>query len=239
MRVLLTRPLEDSPRTAARLTALGCIVTVSPVLQTAPATFELPADPFDAIIATSARALRYGERILTDYRSLPLWLVGERAALEARALGCARIETVAPDSRELSARLIARPDELRWLYLAGSPRSDVIERALQSAGRSLRTIVVYETRATDALTEETIAALRAGAIDAVLHYSPLSARAFIDLARAAGVENESQRPAHVAISSRAAAPLRAMPVVRIAHSPSEDAIIDSLFQGRRSDSLEA
>ncbi len=93
----------------------------------------------------------------------------------------------------------------------------------------METLVVYEARAESALTEAAIAAIRAGDIDAALHFSRRSAAIFLDLARAAGVAGDLAAIVHVCISGDAAVPLldAGLPV-RVAATPDSAGLFAAL-----------
>jgi uroporphyrinogen-III synthase len=87
--------------------------------------------------------------------------------------------------------------------------------------------VVYRAVAAEALAADVQAALTAGAIDGVLHYSPRSAAVFLGCARRAGLERAVLSVAHYCLSAAVAAPLVAAgaATVGIAPAPDEAALL--------------
>jgi uroporphyrinogen-III synthase len=230
LRVLLTRPVEEAERTARRLARVGCSALIAPVLELAAVPAILGDDAFDAVVATSAQAIRFAD--FSDEimrRNTPLWAVGERTAREAQARGWTRIEVVAKDSAALAQALALCPAARTWLYLAGAPRSPALEEAMKAQNKRLSMVVVYESRPVEMLPAVAAQALRAEAIDAVLHFSPRSASVFVDLVRAEHLVAAAQRPLHVAISPRAAEPLDGFPNVRAAARPDEASMLETLL----------
>ena len=89
MLVLLTRALDESKRTAARLAREGHAAVLSPVLDMVPTGAMWPAGIIDGVVATSARAFELLSAtpdwpLPEARRLLPLFLVGERTREAAR-----------------------------------------------------------------------------------------------------------------------------------------------------------
>lgn len=222
MRILVVRAVEDTRRTASNLAALGHEAIVSPALEIRGLDFAIPNEEFDALIATSAHAL---ERVpnIRDLRA-PLFVVGKHAADAARAAGIDPA-AVASDAKALASVLRERfPSRTRLLYFAGRDRKPDLEAAL--AAHDLRIVETYAAERAECLTDEAKRLLVAGEVDAVLHYSRRSAEIFLALAEAAGAMDKARETRHVAISTDAAAPLRAAGCkVEIAATPDEAAML--------------
>jgi uroporphyrinogen-III synthase len=238
--VLLTRAMDEALRSAEKLAALGHHAILSPVLEMVPTGAEWPSGVVDGVLATSAKAFELLS-ISPDWpapearRLMPLHLVGERTSEAARERGFEGRALVAPDARTLAAGLAetlggAAPS--RFLYLAGRDRKPELEAALAAAGHAVETIEVYSAEAAEALDPDAAALIGSGAIGAVLHYSQRSARLFLALSRAAGLDLAGVT--HVAISADAAEPLTAarLPAIRIADEPREQAMLALLPAGR-------
>jgi uroporphyrinogen-III synthase len=73
-------------------------------------------------------------------------------------------------------------------------------------------------------------ALKAGSVDAVLHYSARSAAAFLAAASRAGLGDAVARIRHVCLSAEVAAPLRAAGIgaADVAGEPNEKALLACL-----------
>ena len=232
MRVLVLRPDDGAQRTAARLRVRGHEAICSPVMETIANRDPPPPGVFDGVIATSAQAFAFAEAsALHQFSGLPLMCVGARTAEASREAGFANLRIEAPDAAKLAQKITQSPDGLkRLLYLAGRDRKPGLEQALASAGFDVAPWVVYEARAVTALREETAQALRAGAIDAALHFSRRSAATFCKLAVAASLEREARDLLHIAISADTSDGLSSLapPRVRIAPSPDEAHMLDLL-----------
>jgi uroporphyrinogen-III synthase len=114
------------------------------------------------------------------------------------------------------------------LQLAGRPRRDEALLLLRD-GYRLATLETYETIAVERLPNAISEALRAGTLDAVLHFSPRAATVFLDLAIEAGLTEHAMVLIHVCISKAAADSRLTAP--RIAAAPSLDAMLAALSSG--------
>ena len=229
MRILLTRPVEDAERSAARIEALGHTAIRAPLIEIVGRDSQVRSLLYDAVIATSSHAVDLRAEHESRLMQLPIYVVGERTARAARTRGWTTIATVAEDSRALTVALLACDPGMTWLYLAGSPRSPALEQALELSGRRCTAAIVYEARPVASLPLAAALALRNGEIDAVLHYSARSAATFVDLVRRAGLEQEATKALHVAISEKAAAALRGFArTLRVAARPDEAGVLNEL-----------
>lgn len=230
MLVLLTRALDRSNRTAARLACEGHDAVLSPVLDMVPTGAIWPAGVIDGVIATSARAFELfsaePEWPLPEARRLlPLLLVGERTREAARERSFYGPAIIGKDAETLSRAITARfAAPCRFVYLAGRDRKLDLEDSLAAMGHDVEPIEVYAAQPAESLTEEALALARSGEIGVVLHYSRRSADIFQGLARNAGFDLSKTN--HVCISRDAAAPLLAAGIheVLIAKTPDEQAM---------------
>ncbi len=107
-----------------------------PVAWSAPDTAE-----YDALLLTSANAVRHGGRGLEALRALPVHAVGETTAAAARDSGF-RVEQVGAGG--VSDLLKALPESLRLLHLAGEDRSEAPETHHRIEGRTVYRSVPIE-----------------------------------------------------------------------------------------------
>jgi uroporphyrinogen-III synthase len=224
MRVLVTRPAPDSERTAAALRAKGCEVMLAPLLHMQMIDADLVGGPWHALAFTSvnaARAIAAHPR-LPSLLAIPAYAVGGRTADAIFALGFENVISAEGDAGDL-ARLIRTHlrGGARLLYLAGEDRSGDLAGSLAGGGIKVSTAEIYRARAAPELPAEATEALRAGRIDAVLHFSRRSARIYLDCA--AGMTGQALAPAHYCLSRQVAEPLTAAGAakVRIAPRPTE------------------
>jgi uroporphyrinogen-III synthase len=241
MAVLVTRPQPDNEATAAALRARGVEVLLAPALrfEPVPLSSSLEAD-FAAVIVTSANALRAIAPRLKDHPlvKLPLFAVGEQTALAAQGAGFDEVISADGDAsalRELVAgRFAASPPRAvrRLLYLAAADISRDLAGELAARGLNVVTRITYRMVPIARLPRETCDAFAANQVDAVLHYSTRSAKAFLEAARAAGVEISALSIPQCCISSSVAQILREAGAARVmvAASPNEDALLRALTQ---------
>jgi uroporphyrinogen-III synthase len=232
VRILVTRPEPDAERTAQKLRARGCDVLLGPVLRIRHLEeTDLGAGPWDAVAMTSANAAhaieRHSRRL--EITRLPVLTVGRRTAEAARAVGFANMASANGNEQALAHLIgahVARGN--RVLYLAGEDRAGDLARAVAPHGVKVETVVVYRAVAADRLPEPAAAAVRAGEVNGVLHFSRRSAVIYLDCARAAGVLDSALKPFHYCLSNAVAEPLVAAGAgrVMVAQSPEENALLD-------------
>jgi uroporphyrinogen-III synthase len=257
MAILVTRPQPDNEATGASLRARGFDVLLAPMLRFEPVGLpdEAGAD-YAAIIVTSANALRAIESQLAGHRllDLPLFAVGDRTAAVARRAGFTTVISAdgnAADLRELvlaktsnnkiwnKAADKAKNKKLRTvrpvLYLAGADLSRDLAGELAEGGLSVVTRTTYRMAASSVLPRETCDAIAANQVEAVLHYSVRSARAFLDAVRSAGVEISALAVQQCCISATVASILREAGAthVTVASSPDENALLGALDRALR------
>ena len=223
MRLLVTRPEPDGERTAAELRAVGHEVLLAPLLRIEMiAGAELGAGPWAAILLTSAngaRALaRHPRR--AELTGLPVLAVGRSSADAARTAGFTDVESADGDGRDLARLAAARfaGSTKPLLYLAGEDRAR--DLAGELAGLPVRTVAVYRAVKAESLPSEVRAALEAGRIDGVLHFSRRSVENYLECARP--VLERALAPVHYCLSARAAEPLKAAGASKIVIAPRPD-----------------
>ena len=239
MAVLVTRPQPDNESTAAALRARGVEVLLAPALrfEPVPLPLGLKAD-YGAVIVTSANALRAIAPQLEDHplSKLRLFAVGEQTAAAARLAGFDDVIAADGDARALrelvAARIPASPPEAAkaLLYLAGADISRDLAGELGARGLNVVTLTTYRMVPIPDLPHEACDAFAANQVDAVLHYSIRSAKAFLEAARAAGVEISALAVPQCCISGSVAQILREAGAARVmvAASPNENALLDAL-----------
>jgi uroporphyrinogen-III synthase len=244
MAVLVTRPHPDDEVTAAALRARGFEVLRAPMLRFEPVPFHDDADArYGAIIVTSANALRAIASHLADSRllKLPLFAVGEHTAAAARDAGFAEVIIAGGDAASLRDKVVqsVREKVLKkkgtLLYLAGADLSRDLGGELGAEGFSVVTQTTYRMAPVKILPRDVCEGFAAHGIDAVLHYSRRSARAFLEAARDEGVEISALAIPQCCLSETVAAVLRdaGASQVLVAASPDENALFGTLERALR------
>lgn len=233
MRIAVTRPEEDAGPLTAKLAALGHEVVMAPLLRIRPrATVNIPALPWQAIAVTSANGIRAlpPDHELTSFRTLT---VGPQSLKAARAAGF-EAEAHGGDVNGLAAfiRDHLAPEAGPILYLSGAETAGDLAAQLAAAGFDCRRVVLY-----DAAPAETLgaaeAALREGRLEAVLLYSPRSAKIWRGLVEAAGLGAQAAGLHHLCLSRNVAAALPEAWRHAVSASPDEAAILALLDQSGR------
>lgn len=238
MAVLVTRPAPDNQRTAAALIARGYHALLSPMLRFEAVAFQDDGAAYDGIILTSANAVRalcYHpaiERLL----DLPAFAVGDQTAESARQAGFRNVVSAKGDAEALSELIVetAGAGKMRQgatlCYFAGADRARDLSENLGARGFVVATRTVYRMVAVRDLPSEISGAFASGEIDAVLHYSRRTARAFLDAARSDGVEISALGLPQCCISDAVAAVLRDAGATKVilARAPDEESVIEAL-----------
>jgi uroporphyrinogen-III synthase len=244
MAVLVTRPHPDGETTAAALRAKGVAVLQAPVLRFEPVAFRDDTDArYGAVIVTSANALRGLEPRLKSHRllELPLFAVGEQTAAAARHAGFTHVTSAKGDAADLRDLVLASvaakqlENASTLLYLAGADMARDLAGELCEQGLRVVTQTTYKMSPVPSLPREVCDAFAANKVEAVLHYSRRSARAFVDAARAAGVEISALAVPQCCISAAVAAVIRdaGATQVMVAESPDENALFGALERALR------
>src|SRR5262249_995533 len=212
MRVLVTRPEPDASRSAAALRARGHAVDLMPLLRVEAVTdADLGDGPWGGVLITSASAARAIDAHARkgELLALPVFAVGRRSADAARAAGFSAVTSADGDADDLAALVAARvAPGAPLLYLAGEDRAADLVGAPGAPDLAVRITVVYRAVMETRLAPEIRAALAAGTIEAVLHYSRRSAQAFVEALAVAGLPAGSLAVRHYCLSAQMAEPLR-------------------------------
>jgi uroporphyrinogen-III synthase len=244
MAVLVTRPQPDDETTAAALQARGFEVLRAPMLRFEPVAFQDDTDAaYGAVIVTSANAVRGIEPHLENSRllKLPLFAVGEHTAATARRSGFENVISADGDAASLRDCVLAsvKTKELKkaspLLYLAGADLARDLAGELGERGFTVVTHTTYRMSPVSSLPREICDAFAANAIEAVLHYSRRSARAFLEAVRTGGVEISALAVPQCCISALVASVVRdaGATQVMVAATPDENALLEALDRALR------
>jgi uroporphyrinogen-III synthase len=230
MAVLVTRPQPDNARTTAALRARGYVALAAPMLRFEKVMFSLDTEAdYGAVIVTSANALRgfADQPAAGNLFHLPVFAVGDRTAQAAQDAGFRDVISAGGDANDLRALLTARAQAVKpLLYLAGADLSRDLTAELGTRGFQVITNTTYRMAPVTDLPDDVIAAFATGEIEAVLHYSRRSARAFFQAAGVAGVEISALAIPHLCLSEAVAkiAHDAGATKVMVAATPDEDAL---------------
>lgn len=244
MSILVTRPHPDNEATSENLRARGHVVLLAPVLKFEPIAFHDESETsYSAVIVTSANAIRAVAPQLPDLGllKLPLFAVGEHTAAAARDAGFAEVVVAGGDATALRDKVMqsARDKRLKkkstLLYLAGADLSRDLGGELGAEGFNVVTQTTYRMVPVKLLPRDVREGFAAHGIEAVLHYSRRSARAFLEAARHEGVEISALAIPQCCLSETVAGVLREAGAsqVLVAATPDENALFDTLERALR------
>lgn len=220
-KVLVTRAEPGATQTARRLSQMGLVPIVSPVLQLQARDTPVPDfSVFGGLVFTSANGVRFFAEASSD-RSLPAWCVGPATAAQALREGFSPVHESSGDAHDL-AHYIAHHwhgADKALLHVANSAAKGNLKTALEDAGFSVTFLPLYEARPAPALSEDARRAIASGETLICLVHSQKAAEAFAGLAK--GLDLAKTKI--VAISAQAGAPLQDLGTgdIHIADHPDE------------------
>ncbi|WP_417433434.1 uroporphyrinogen-III synthase [Hoeflea sp.] len=250
MRVLVTRPEPGGQRTADQLARLGHVPVLMPLFETV-VTAGLddlpPAEVIGGLIATSARAFAMfgnGGVSGTGLVDVPVHAVGPATAQAAREAGFVHVAEGGGTAEALTATLThlldrdaddgqpagsaVRPGGL--VYLAGVPRTRVIETALEGGNHGFKVVECYKMEEISYSTDILKSDFLSPSPDVVLFYSANAARWFSELIDAANLAKTLDFTRFLCLSPAIANQLREIwrERVTVAERPDEDSLLASL-----------
>lgn len=231
-RVLVIRPEADTGDLLAELAARGVTGVAAPILVIEPTGAAVPdLEGYAGILATSRNGVEALARA-SGRRDLPVYAVGTATAARAAEAGFAEVHEAAGTAEALLDWLAELPPPAigRLLWPSGEDvRLDLVAR-LAERGHAVDRVAVYRARPVDRLPVEAAAALRGGALDGVLFFSPRTAGAFVNLVRDAGLAATAERLVAHCISEAVAASARGLRwlAVRTAPRPTRKDLLATL-----------
>ena len=240
MKVLITRPREDALPLARALAARGIetliapMLTITPLPEAAQRLSEQMAGA-QALLFTSANGVR-AFAAASPRRELPVFAVGDATAAAARLADFRSVSSAGGDVEDLAELAAARlsPDHGALLHAAGTEVAGDLAGRLGTLGFRVHRARLYEAVEASALEPEAAEALRRGEIAVALFFSPRTARSFVRLAAAEGLEESCRGSSAIALSPAVATALADLPwhSLRTAAAPTQSdllAVLDTLL----------
>ncbi len=170
--LLILRPEPGNSATVARANALGVQTVSVPLFEAKPVPW-VPSRPanFDAILLTSATALRMAGPDLQDYFALPAYCVGQATASEAKASGFATVFTGSHGVDEA----VSAAHGKRLIHICGEDRI-----APSDTAAPITPVICYQMVPRDVSASLATALAQA---PVVLLHSPKAAQHFASLVR--------------------------------------------------------
>ena len=229
MRILVTRPLEDGAEIARLLAARGHQPLLAPLLeprfQKGPLLEEAGSDldGVEAILATSANGVRaLGRR--TARRDLAIFAVGPQTAQEARRAGFTNIRSADGDGKALAlaTRGWASPGAT-LLHVCSQDAPGALSDQLSESGFTVRRCALYAIEPASVLPPDAKEALQNHALDAVMFFSPRTARIFEALTE--GLPTDGLIALCISQATADALAPRGFAQIRVAARPNQDAML--------------
>ena len=209
-RVLITRPEPSASLTAEKLANLGFSPVSLPVSRTVALEFSMLAfsiknQSFDALAVTSSNTFRHvSDAQLEPLKTLPLFAVGEGTARAAQEAGFHTVIEGGGDAVRLAAKMAEHLSKgAEVLYLAGRVRQPIFEHRVSEAGLNMAVCDVYDVEAIDYSANEIKATLDKGPFVAVLLYSAVAAKLFVEMTQRIDIKFDTKAP-FLCISERVA-----------------------------------
>ena len=231
--VIVTRPAESAAELAEALTDLGFTALLAPMLSIEPVV-PPPAlpDGVQAVLITSANAVdalaAMGVSLAT-----PVLAVGDSSAAAASARGFASVRTASGAGADLVDLVVSAlsPEAGPLLWVAGDAVSVALDTELKAHGFIVHRRVGYRSVPAGRLGPEVAAALRGGAVAAVLFFSPRSAEAFATLLQKDGLDRFCATVTAYCMSRAVADAASTLPwrAVRIAAAPTKNDLLETLL----------
>jgi uroporphyrinogen-III synthase len=191
-RLVILRPEPGASATVERAAALGLDAAAMPLFEVEALAWEVP-DPgeYDALLLTSANAVRHGGAGLERLRGLPVHTVGEATAAAAREAG---FEVVSVGTSGVERLLGAMPPDARLLHLCGE------QRTATQASQAITAVAVY--RASELPPPSDMGQIE-GATVAI--HSPRAGQRLAELAEVARIDRGMVRIAAISDAAATAA----------------------------------
>lgn len=205
--VVVLRPEPGATETVRKARERGLDAVAVPLFEIEPVAWELPdVGGFDALLLTSANAVRHGGQGLVRLRDLPVHAVGEATAHAAREAGFAVAST---GNCGVDALLNSLQRGLKLLHLCGEDR-----KVPANVPQEIASLVVYCAK------EEPVPDVSAVEGCVALIHSPRAGRRFAEL-----IENRSSTVIAAISPTAAEAVGSGWAAVEAAESPNDDALL--------------
>ena len=182
MKILLTRPIEDSQRIANDLKELNIKSVISPLLEIhRKRDEEIDYKKYQSVLITSKNAA-FGLCDSAIKKSLPIYCVGDATSSFIANLGFSNVISASGDVSDL-IRLTAanlNPSNGPIVYLSGQHVRHNIKQELENLDFEVDVSVTYEAKEVKTFNADMLKSLEKKEITGVFLYSPRSARIFID-----------------------------------------------------------
>lgn len=224
--VLITRPEPGASQTAERIAAMGLAPVLAPLMTILPNRIGDPPAGFAATVLTSRNAIPACPPVCHER---PAFAVGSATAARARQAGFTKVFDADADAAALPDLIVATIGARgQTLVLpTGLGQGGPLTTALRGRGFRVWRRVAYKAAAAEALPEAAVRHLQRKDIHTALFFSAETARTFVRLVQAAGLEQTLAAVEAVSISERTAMALDPLPWrrVSVADRPNQDSML--------------
>jgi uroporphyrinogen-III synthase len=224
--IWVTRTLPDAGETGVRLRQLGYTPVVAPLLRVEHLPTKINLAEVARLVFTSRNAVRLFKPS-AQAKKLPVFAVGDRTAVAARAAGYRHVHSASGDVERLAELILSLPKKERqgnWLHLGALEPAGDLPGLLNSAGIAMQHVALYHTIPTPA--EDIAHRVRSGPrLAGVLIHSPKAAHVLGQSRLVLPANSCAVCISKTAADALAPAGLRS---VLIAASPTEDAMFQTL-----------
>jgi len=222
---LITRPEPGASQTARKLTELGLVPILAPVLSIKSCEVD-PPEHVGAVVLTSGNAVQACPEAMHSY---PVFAVGTATAARTIQAGFRHVFNADGDATSL-ANLIAdtiSPADGTLFLPTAQRQGGKLATSLRERGFRVTRRIAYQVSAVETLPRIAFNSLRHGQVAAAMFFSGETSRHFVRLLRSAGLIDTVQDVEAVSISERAAMALGSLPWrrIRVAAKPNQDAML--------------
>jgi len=186
--IIITRPREDSEKTAKLLAAHGFDFFIEPAFRAeniSDGISKLRSDrsKYDGVIITSKNALR----IVADIdQNVKIIALGRATTVLAKDYGFKNVEYAGKNINELCACIKSKCQGKNFCYASGE--SITKELDVNNCGNSVTRIIVYKTIVSQKFSEEFIVRLKNGDFKGVMFFSTKTAEIFCNILEIEGLK---------------------------------------------------
>ncbi len=231
--VWIPRPWEDAQALASELETYGIQSLIAPVLTISIRDADVPLDGVGAMLFTSANGVRAFAK-QNARRNLTVYAVGENTAAEARTAGFGDVHVAGGDVDKLADYIIwhRKPEDGTLLHVAASERAGDLAGLLEEGGFAVDRRVLYDAEPAENLPGNVAEALDAGAVDAVVLFSPRTARIVCDLLAKAGRRDAAPALSALCLSANVAEVAKTLDwrEIVIADAPDRGSLLQAVRQ---------
>ncbi len=237
MRLLLTRPREESEALETLLADRDIETVIEPLMEIHPIAGP-PLDLRDsqAVLATSANGIRAFTARNAE-RHLPVYAVGDATAREAVSSGFDDVHS-ATGNVDALANLVSgslQPAAGTLLHPAGTRVAGDLAGRLQAGGFVYRREVLYQAQAASNFSDPVREMIAARRLEGVLLFSPRTGATFARLMAAAKLTDQADTMTAYCLSQAVAEAVATLPMQRVgvAVRPEQSALLDLLAENRK------